>query len=66
MVGEGDGGKGKESEEGGWWSGWLLSGGGTPYGLSMSLARQEERVQDRVTRNWSGRGYGGGLDEWAV
>lgn len=68
VVGEG---KGKEGEEGaGWWSGWLLSGGGgvggTPHGLTMSLARQEERVQDRVTRNWSGRGYGGGLDEWAV
>lgn len=60
-----DGGKGKESEESGWWNGWL-SGGGTPHGLTMSLARQEERVQDRVTRNWSGRGYGGGLDEWAV
>ncbi|KIJ93579.1 hypothetical protein K443DRAFT_12775 [Laccaria amethystina LaAM-08-1] len=62
----GDGVKGKEGEEGGWWwNGWL-SEGGTPHGLTMSLARQEERVQDRVTRNWSGRGYGGGLDEWAV
>ena len=62
----GDGEKGKESEEsGGWWSEWL-GGSGTPHGLTMSLARQEERVQDRVTRNWSGRGYGGGLDEWAV
>ncbi|KAF9534579.1 hypothetical protein CPB83DRAFT_842548 [Crepidotus variabilis] len=39
-------------------------------GLSMALARQEERMEDRMTRNWGGRmgstGMGGGLDEWAV
>ncbi|KAJ3503148.1 hypothetical protein NLJ89_g8559 [Agrocybe chaxingu] len=50
--------------DGSWWGGWL-----TPSGLSMSLAKQEERMEDRMTRNWGGRmgaGFGGGLDEWAV
>ena len=35
----------------------------------MSLARQEERMEDRMTRNWAGRmnvGFASGFDEWAV
>lgn len=47
-------------------SAWWLGGFG---GLSMNLARQEERMEDRITRGWAGRmgvGFMGGLDEWAV
>ena len=58
-----------------WWLGGASAGagaGGTAGfgGLSMSLARHEERMEDRITRSWGGRmGVGlfsGGLDEWAA
>ncbi|PPQ66721.1 hypothetical protein CVT26_009523 [Gymnopilus dilepis] len=52
-----------------WWGGWLNPGGSGLYGLGASLARQEEKMEDRMTRSWGGRlnaGFGGGLDEWAV
>ncbi|KAF5321278.1 hypothetical protein D9619_000551 [Psilocybe cf. subviscida] len=61
---------------GGWWAGWLMSGGGggaaahMAHSSSSTLARHEERIEDRLTRNWGGRihgGYGGGgVEEWAV
>lgn len=54
---------------GSWWGGWLNPGGSGLHGLGASLARQEERTEDRMTRSWGGRlnaGFGGGLDEWAV
>ena len=55
-----------------WWLGVGGGGGGNTGlgGLSMSLARHEERMEDRITRSWGGRmGVGlfsGGLDEWAA
>ncbi|KAF8165681.1 hypothetical protein B0H34DRAFT_690031 [Crassisporium funariophilum] len=69
--GKGGKGKGKEGEEDGWWNGygWLSTGGSSSHGLSLSLARQEQRMEDRTTRNWGGRmggGFGSGMDEWAV
>jgi len=73
------GSKGKGKDQGdvspsNWWAGWLgpTSFGGTApgvHGLGVSLDRHEERLEDRMTRNWIGKmnsGYGGGLDEWAV
>jgi len=43
---------------------------GGPGGLSLNLARQQERMEDRMTRSFGGRmnaGFGnGGMDEWAV
>ncbi|KAF8076794.1 hypothetical protein FPV67DRAFT_1618739 [Lyophyllum atratum] len=72
-------GKGKEEEEGagGWWSGWLVStgtgtgtGGVGGGGFGAGAGRHEERVEDRLSRNWGGRmagpGFGSGLDEWAM
>ncbi|TFK43916.1 hypothetical protein BDQ12DRAFT_695917 [Crucibulum laeve] len=57
------GGSGKEKQEsGGWFSGWLGPG---PSGLNVSLAKHEERMEDRMSRSWGGR-MGSGLDEWAV
>jgi len=35
----------------------------------MTLARQEERIEDRSNRNWGGRmgiGVSNNLDDWAV
>ena len=71
--GDGDGGKGKEQsspEMNGWWTGWLTTGGFNTYGLSTGLARQEERMEERTSRNWGGRmaaaGFSNGLDDWAV
>ena len=52
---------------------WLGAGTGFGFGglggLNMSLARQEERMEDRMTRGWAGRmnvGFASGFDEWAV
>ncbi|GLB34203.1 hypothetical protein LshimejAT787_0110870 [Lyophyllum shimeji] len=70
-------GKGEEQEaEGsvgsGWWSGWLVSPGGLGAGgYGAGAARHEERMEDRLSRNWGGRmagtGFGSsGLDEWAM
>ncbi|KAH9482333.1 hypothetical protein JR316_0004431 [Psilocybe cubensis] len=75
--GAGSSGKGDDDagdvSPGSWWSGWLgggMGGSAGVHGLGVSLARQEERMEDRMTRNWGGRinsGYGGGgLDDWAV
>ncbi|KDR84087.1 hypothetical protein GALMADRAFT_205844 [Galerina marginata CBS 339.88] len=56
---------------GGWWGGWLNPATGSGlHGLGASLARHEEKMEDRMTRSWGGRinsgfGGGGGLDEWA-
>ncbi|KAF8969350.1 hypothetical protein BDZ97DRAFT_1754587 [Flammula alnicola] len=70
----GKSGKGRDEgsaspELGGWWGGWLTGGGSGLHGLGASLARHEERMEDRMTRSWGGRmnsSFGGGLDEWAV
>ena len=38
-------------------------------GLTMTLARQEERIEDRTSRNWGGRmaiGVSNNLDDWAI
>ena len=59
---------------GGWWNGWMMASGaasaGGPGGLSLNLARQQERMEDRMTRSFGGRmnaGFSnGGMDEWAV
>ena len=62
------GGRGQEPsspERTGWWNGWLTTGGSNVHGLTMTLARQEERMEERTSRNWGGR-TGGGLDDWAV
>ena len=56
-------------ERTGWWSGWLTTGSSDVHGLTMSLARQEERIEDRTSRNWGGRmgiGVSNNLDDWAV
>lgn len=53
----------------GWWLGVVGSGGFGGLSSSSSLARQEDRMEDRMTRGWAGRmgvGLFGGLDEWAV
>ena len=55
----------------GWWNGWLTTGGldDAHGGLTMTLARQEERMEDRTSRNWGGRmgtGFSINLDDWAV
>jgi len=69
---DGDGGRGKEQsspEMNGWWNGWLTTGGFNTHGLSTGLARQEERMEERTSRNWGGRmaaGFSNGLDDWAV
>ena len=64
----GRGGKDQSSlEKTGWWAGWLTTGIST-HGLAMSLARQE-RLEDRITRNWDGRlgaGFSSNLEDWAV
>ena len=67
-------GRGKEHsspERTGWWNGWLTTGGSDDAhgGLTMTLARQEERMEDRTSRNWGGRmgtGFSINLDDWAV
>ena len=69
--GRGGGGKERSSpERTGWWNGWLTTGGSDVPGLTMTLARQEERIEDRTSRNWGGRmGIGvsqSNLDDWAV
>ena len=62
------GGKEQSSpERNSWWNGWLATGGSTTS--TMTLARQEERIEDRTTRNWGGRmgiGVTNILDDWAV
>ncbi len=65
--GKNDGSEGSNSR---WWlaAGTEIGFGGLG-GLGMSLARQEERMEDRMTRNWAGRmnvGFASGFDEWAV
>jgi hypothetical protein len=51
-----------------WWLGGGINAG--LGGLSIGLARHEERTEDRMTRNWGGRmGVGllsSGFDEWAA
>ena len=67
-------GRGKEQsspERTGWWNGWMTTGGSDDVhgGLTMTLARQEERMEDRTSRNWGGRmgtGFSINLDDWAV
>lgn len=63
-----------ESEEGGgggWFAAWFgLNAGPGTSGLAY-VSRQDERMEDRINRNWGGRmgGAGGGfgyLDEWGV
>ncbi|KAF8806264.1 hypothetical protein BYT27DRAFT_6646339 [Phlegmacium glaucopus] len=63
-------GRGKEqssSDGNGWWNGWLTTGGLNVHGLSLSLARQEERME---ARNWGGgrmgTGFSNNLDDWAI
>lgn len=51
-------------DNGGWWTGWLLSAGAGSE-LSLSAQRYEERMEDRATRSWGRPGYGG-MDDWAV
>jgi hypothetical protein len=64
------GGKEQRSpERTGWWNGWLTTGGSNEHGLIMTLAQQEERIEDRTSRNWGGRmgiGVSNNLDDWAV
>jgi len=67
----GGGGRKEKSspERTGWWNGWLTTGGSDAHGLTMSLARQEERIEDRTSRNWGGRmgiGVSSNWDDWAV
>ena len=66
----GRGGKEQSSpERTGWWNGWLTTGGSDAHGLTMTFARQEERIEDRTSRNWGGRmgvGVSNNLDDWAV
>ncbi|KAF9000217.1 hypothetical protein BDQ17DRAFT_1359831 [Cyathus striatus] len=57
-------GKGKSdkdsADESGWWS-W--------FGVSGSMAKHEERMEDRMNRAWGGRmgaGISGSVDEWAI
>ena len=65
---------GGEASEGGfsrsrWWLGVVGGGLSSSSNNNNSLARQEERMEDRMTRGWAGRmgvGLFGGLDEWAV
>ena len=68
--GGGRGGKEQSSpERTGWWNGWLTTGGSDLHGLTMTLARQEERIEDRTSRNWGGRmgiGVSNNLDDWAI
>lgn len=68
--GGGRGGKEQSSpERTGWWNGWLTTGSSDAHGLTMTLARQEERIEDRTSRNWGGRmgiGVSNNLDDWAV
>ena len=68
--GGGRGGKEQSSpERTGWWNGWLTTGGSDAHGSTMTLARQEERIEDRTSRNWGGRmgiGVSNNLDDWAV
>ena len=67
------GGRGRQEqsspERTGWWNGWLTTGGANVHGFSMTLARQEERMEERTGRNWGGRmgaGFSSNLDDWAV
>lgn len=56
-------------ERSGWWNGWLTTGGSNGFGLSMSLARQQERMEDRTAKNWGGRmgtGFSNSLDDWTI
>lgn len=57
-----------EKEDGG--SGWLAALFGLNPNAGLAYAsRQEERMEDRISRSWGGRGGGGGygyMDEWAV
>ena len=68
--GGGRGGKEQSSSERtGWWNGFLTTGGSNVHGLTMDLARQEERMEDRTSRNWGGRmgiGVSSNWDDWAV
>lgn len=55
--------KGEKEKEGesSWWTTWLTGGSL----LSMSAAKQEERVEDRMAR-WSRPGMGVGFEDWPV
>ena len=61
------GGRGQDqssAERTGCWNGCLTGGS-----LTMLLARQEERVEERTSRNWGGRmgtGFSNRLDDWAI
>jgi hypothetical protein len=47
----------------------LSTGGSNVHGLTMTLARQEERMEERTGRSWGGRmgtGISSNLDDWAV
>jgi len=51
--------KGEESEgDGGWWSGWFV-------GASAAL-RQEEKMDDRMSRHWGGRIPGSAFHDWPL
>jgi hypothetical protein len=60
---------GRDGEgDGGWWTGWLVGASG-PHAMGVSALRNEERMEDRLTRNWSGRmgaGFGPTLDDWSI
>jgi hypothetical protein len=61
--------KGKDrAGESGWWSAWLLGAAG-PHAQGVNTLRNEERMEDRLSRSWSGRmgpGFGPTLDDWAI
>ncbi|KAF8489118.1 hypothetical protein JB92DRAFT_3148131 [Gautieria morchelliformis] len=53
--------KGQVHEDGGWWSGWFTSTGGS------AAARYDERMEDKAMRGWGRPGVGGGVaDEWML
>lgn len=56
--------KGKDREDGGWWSGWFANAGGS------AALRYDDRMEDRAMRGWGRPGAGGGgggvTDEWML
>ena len=53
----------EEASGSGWWMGWLVTHG------PLSSLRQEERMEDRLSRSWSGRmggGFGPTMEDWAI
>lgn len=63
-----DGSDGEDDDDDrGWWAKLLLGTGGGGSARSLSVGRQEERVESRIARGLGSRGgFGGGIEDWAV